>query len=147
MAEVHFYGSAEHSIDDKNRVTVPVQFRTGLGDVFYLCKGLNEKCLWLLPEEEFKNLLDTMKEKIPRGDRRGQKFIALFTESAVDRRMDRQNRIALTQGLLEYAQITDKVKIYGHDERIEIWALDHWNQEMAEDFSDLSMEMFEKYNI
>lgn len=147
LKDVHFYGSAEHSIDDKNRVTVPVQFRTGLGENFYLCKGMNDRCLWLLPEHEFKTLLDTMKDKIPRSDRRGQKFIAMFTESAQDRRLDRQNRIAVPTELLEYAGITSKVKIYGHDERIEIWALEKWQDEMTEDFADLSSEMFEKYNI
>jgi MraZ protein len=146
-ADLHFYGSTDHSLDDKNRITVPVQFRAGLGERFYLCKGMNDKCLWLLPEHEFKVLLDNMKERIPRSDRRGQKWVAMFTESAADRRLDNQNRIAIPGNLLEYAGINDKVKIFGHDERIEIWAMERWSEEMSEDFSDLSVEMFEKYNI
>jgi MraZ protein len=147
MSEAHFYGSAEHSIDDKNRITMPVQFRAGLGEKFFLCKGMNDKCLWILPEDEFVSLLNRMKEKIPKSDRRGQKWIAMFTESAVDRNLDRFNRISLPISLLEYAGITGKVKVYGHDERIEIWALERWQEEMQEDFSDLSANMCEVYNI
>lgn len=142
-----FYGNAEHSIDDKNRVTIPVRFRTDLGDRFFLCKGMNDKCLWLLPEHEFKGLLDRMKERIPKSDKKGQKWIALFTESTVDRQLDPQNRIAIPPELLDYAGITSKMKIYGHNERVEIWALEKWQEEMIEDFSELSSAMYEKYEI
>jgi DNA-binding transcriptional regulator/RsmH inhibitor MraZ len=69
------------------------------------------------PEDEFKSLLDRMKERIPKSDRKGQKWIAMFTESTVDRQMDKANRISLHSiSLLEYARITGKVKIYGHDD-------------------------------
>ncbi len=147
MARNHFYGGAEHKLDDKNRITVPVQFRAGLGDKFYLCKGMNDRCLWILPQEEFGKVLDDMKQKVPKSDKRGQRWIALFTESAVDRQMDRFNRITIPASLLEYADINNQVKIYGHDERIEIWALEKWEDEVMEDFSELSAEMFQAYNI
>ncbi len=147
MSEYHFYGSAEHSVDSKNRLTVPAQFRDGLGPRFFLCKGMNSECLWLLPEDEFKALLRSMKEKIPRSDPVGQKWIALFTESAVDRQLDRFNRITIPQELLNYAGIKDKVKIFGHCERVEIWSLERWKEEMSVDFANLSAQMCEKYNI
>jgi MraZ protein len=147
VAATHFHGSADHSIDEKNRITVPVQFRAGLGERFFLCKGMNDKCLWLLPEEEFKSILDRMEEKIPKSDRKGQKWIAMFTESTVDRQMDKANRISLTPSLMEYARITGKVKIYGHGGRVEIWAAERWLEEMVEDFDELSVELGEKYDI
>jgi MraZ protein len=147
VAATHFYGSADHSIDEKNRITVPVQFRMGLGERFFLCKGMNDKCLWLLPEDEFKSLLDRMKDRIPKSDRKGQKWIAMFTESTVDRQLDKANRISLPPSLLEYARITGKVKIYGHDERVEIWAAERWMEEMVEDFDELSFELGEKYDV
>jgi MraZ protein len=148
VAATHFYGSAEHSLDDKNRITIPVQFRAGLGSKFFICKGMNDRCLWIIPEDEFKGLLDKMKERVPKSDRKGQKWIALFTESAEDRELDRQNRVAIPVRLQEYAGIKDRVKVYGHDERIEIWAIEKWSEEMAvEDFSDLSSEMSAIYNI
>lgn len=108
---------------------------------------MNDKCLWLLPEKEFKSLLERMKERIPKSDRRGQKWIAMFTESAIDRQMDRFNRISIPANLLEYTGVKNKVKIFGHNERVEIWSLERWNQEMVEDFSDLSAEMCSIYNI
>jgi MraZ protein len=146
-SNMHFYGSVEHSIDEKNRITVPAQFRAGVGEKFFLCKGMNDKCLWILPENEFKTLLDRMKEKVPKSDRQGQKWVAMFTESTCDRQLDRQNRIALPPQLLDYAGITGKVKIFGQNERIEIWALERWNEEMTQDFSELSSQMFSIYNI
>lgn len=147
MAETHFYGSVEHSIDEKNRITVPAQFRAGLGNQFFICKALNNECIWLLPEEEFKSLLDTMKTKVPRSDRRGQMWIALFTESAAERQLDKANRIAIPQQLLDYAGIKSKVKIFGQNERIEIWALEKWNEYSNVSFTELSDEMRKVYNI
>ena len=149
MGNYHFLAGSEHSIDDKKRLSVPTQYRAGLGDKFFLCKSLNDKCLWLMPEEEFNSLLDRMKEKIPKVDKKGQRWIGLFTEGATDRQLDKFNRITIPSKLLEYANIDNRVKLIGHDERIEIWALEVWQEEMeqGEDFNELTEHMFEKYEI
>ena len=40
-----FYGTHEHTIDDKNRLTLPAKFRDGLGGGVVLVRGIDGTCL------------------------------------------------------------------------------------------------------
>ena len=47
-----FRGQTEHSIDDKNRLTVPAKFREELGETFFVTKGL-DNCLFVFSGPEW----------------------------------------------------------------------------------------------
>lgn len=148
VEEARFFGNAEHSIDDKKRVTIPAQFRDGLGPVFYLCKAFGDKCLWLMPSAEFHGLLEKMKARVPKSNKRGQRWITLFTSSAIQCRLDRQNRIQIPSDLMEYASLNDKVRLNGAIEKIEIWPLEKWQKDVeVEDFEELSADMCAEFEI
>lgn len=130
-----FIGRAEQKIDSTGRVTVPVAFQRKLKGRFYLCKSINAHCIWILPERIFNNVLDNMLDEIPLNDNEGQELIAVFASSAVDRTLDKQNRFSIPPYLAEYADINKKVKIVGHIERAEIWAIEKWQEIEKKDIS------------
>ena len=142
-----FIGEAEQTLDSANRVIIPASFRDNLKNQFYLCRGINEPCIWILPEKMFKSLLAKTRSKIPLTKTGHQRWKALITSTAAKKNLDSQNRLSVPQALLQYAGISDKVKIVGNDERAEIWALDRWNEVVSMDFMDLSAEIDQEYDI
>lgn len=144
-----FIGQAEQTLDSVNRVFIPVSFQDNLKEDFYLCKGVNEPCIWILPSEVFKSMLRKSRKRIPLTNRNHQRWIARITADAVKKSLDKQNRITLPPQLLKHAEITpkSKVKLVGHDERAEIWSLDNWHQVESDDFFELSEEIDQKYQI
>ena len=49
-----FYGQAQHSIDQKNRIILPAKYRELLGEEFYVVLGF-DPCLCIYTEESYKN--------------------------------------------------------------------------------------------
>lgn len=144
-----FIGEAEQTLDSINRVIIPASFRDNLRSDFYLCKGINEPCVWILPNQVFKNMLKKSREKISITNKDHQRWIGRITASAVKKSLDAQNRLSIPPALLQHAGLKskDKIKIIGHDERAEIWALDRWNEVENIDFFELSKEIDEEYSI
>lgn len=142
-----FTGESEQTIDSTSRVIIPVTLREGLKETFYMCRGLNESCIWLLPERVFKALIKDIRSKITLTDKNGQNWIRRFTASAVQKNLDGQNRLTLPPNLKEIAGITERVKIIGNGDRVEIWALEKIEEIEKMDFYEMTMEMDEKYNL
>src|ERR1044072_959252 len=57
LAEVAFRGLYEHSLDSKDRLTVPSRFRASLSDGVVLSKGF-DPCVWVHTTAEFEQLSD-----------------------------------------------------------------------------------------
>lgn len=137
-----FSGSFNHSVDEKNRVSIPAQFRRDLGARFVLTKG-PDGCLWALPLEQWQIILA----------KAGQSTVIqrFFVASAVYCDSGPKGRCLLPDSLRKHADIKpgDEVAIVGMKNRIEIWSARRWEavtsqlstdrvrQEMPE-FFDLS---------
>jgi len=141
-----FIGEAEQTVDKNNRVIIPVSFRENLQGHFFLCKGINEPCVWILPDKVFRSLLKKLRMEIPISNKEGQRWIGSITAAASRKKLDVQNRLTIPPNLLKLAGITGKVKLVGHDERAEIWALDRWQADHP-DFYDQSPTIDEKYDL
>lgn len=50
-----FFGEYRHNLDAKGRIIVPAKFREGLGEKFYVTRGM-DGCLFVYAENEW-NLL------------------------------------------------------------------------------------------
>lgn len=138
-----FSGEVACNLDDKSRLTVPVGFREGLGDVFYITKGLDD-CLFVFPEEKGIEFFATIRELPFSKARKVQRF---FTSGLKKCSLDKQGRVVLDQCLKDHAHITGReVVVIGVSDRLEIWAKDDWNtyaeidsDEVAQMLEDLGM--------
>lgn len=142
-----FMGEYLHSIDNKNRVIIPVKFRDELGERFILTKGLDE-CLFVYPLEEWRNVEDKLKKlSFTRADARA--FSRFFFSGACEVEVDKQGRILIPGNLYEYADLTKELMIIGVSSRVEIWDRDKWlaysnkaagdYEEIAEKITDLDL--------
>lgn len=142
-----FIGEYTHSIDNKGRVIMPSKFREGLGEKFYVTKGM-EGCVFVYDQEEWKRLEEKTRQ-LKLTSKKVRQFERIFYAPARDVEFDKQGRFVIPQNLREYAGITNEATIIGVSSRIEIWDKTRYEDYMdspemdydsiIEDFEDLDI--------
>ena len=129
-----FLGEYQHSLDEKGRVVVPKKFRDALQDGCYVTKG-QDRCVFVFTPDRWEAEMARV-AALPRTDRRSRNYARSFFASASDQGLDGQGRLALSEGVRDYASLDKDVVVVGVADRIEIWATDVWAgiQEEADDF-------------
>jgi len=121
-------GAHDHTLDDKNRLTLPAKLREELGESVVVTRGL-DGCLHAYAREEWERL----SEQIARHDalnpeaRRLRRF---FFAGAVPADLDKQGRMVIPAALLEGAGIGREVTVAGVYDHLEIWDRAAWRQEL-----------------
>ena len=123
-----FKGQYEHSVDNKGRVAFPAKLRKVLKpeahDQFTILRGL-EPCLYLYPQNEWEIVEHTL-SKVNNFTREGRIVIRNFLRYAEDLVLDKQNRLSLPSGLMDYAGINSSAIFLGGINNIEIWSPENW---------------------
>ena len=140
-----FIGEYRHSIDEKGRLIVPAKLREQLGREFIATKGL-DKCLYLYPMDEWKNVEDQLREKVMT-DPDSRRIVRFFLAGAVPCEIDKQGRVVLPLQLRDYACIDREVVLAGMLTRLEIWDEKAWAEantvgdmdEMARAMADMGI--------
>ena len=117
-------GEYLHSLDSKNRVSVPSKFRKELGKTVVVTRGL-DKCLFLYPVEEWKKLADKL-ANLPWVKADARNFARLMIAGATDVEIDSLGRILLPDYLKVYAGLEDTATVVGLYNRVEIWNPEKW---------------------
>tara|TARA_Y100000817_G_scaffold303542_1_gene285602 strand:+ start:72 stop:521 length:450 start_codon:yes stop_codon:yes gene_type:complete len=118
-----FTGEYTNSLDQKNRLSVPVKYRKSLDaandKTFVICKGFDLNLL-LYPVEEWKIV---EKQLISLSSIRDahRNFIRNIVRHANYVRYDSQGRIAIPDILLKYSNINKDVLVIGMLKKIELW--------------------------
>tara|TARA_Y100001970_G_scaffold38416_1_gene47375 strand:+ start:295 stop:744 length:450 start_codon:yes stop_codon:yes gene_type:complete len=118
-----FTGEYTNSLDQKNRLSVPVKYRKSLDaandKTFVICKGFDLNLL-LYPVEEWKVV---EKQLISLSSIRDthRNFIRNIVRHANYVRYDSQGRIAIPDILLKYSNINKDVLVIGMLKKIELW--------------------------
>ena len=139
--DIMFMGEYHYNIDEKNRLTIPVKFRSSLGENFVITRGL-DNCLFVYSNIEWTNIINKYKELPNTKDAR--KFMRIFLSGAIECNVDKQGRVSLTQPLMEYATLKKECVIIGVNDRLEIWNRENWNKFMEDttDISDIADNLF-----
>lgn len=137
-----FRGAHYHSVDDKGRVIIPLRFRTELGNLFVVTKGLS-RCLFVFREDDF-SAIEKKLQAQPVFDRHTIILQRWFSAEALETSVDNQGRVAIPSNLREFAGIDEEVAIVGAGSRIEIWSRIGWdafNASLSDD--DISLSALE----
>ena len=124
-------GEYEHTIDDKNRLTLPAKFRRAFVDGILLTRGM-DGCLNAYTADEWaRTVTDKLAELDPLSQeaRRMRRF---FYSGASEAELDRQGRVMIPGALLEYAKLGREVVVAGVHDHLEIWDRTAWRTELAE---------------
>ncbi len=131
-----FIGEYHYNIDNKNRLNLPVKFRTELTKGAVVTRGL-DACLFLFPKKEWEKLAVKLSE-MPISQSKPRTIARLMLAGAMDADPDKQGRINLPDYLKQYAQIGKKVVVAGLYNRIEIWDEEKWEKYKKESEQDSS---------
>ena len=121
-------GTHDHTLDDKNRLTLPAKLREQMGESVVVTRGL-DGCLYAYSREEWERL----SADIARHDalspeaRRLRRF---FFAGAAPAELDKQGRMVIPAGLLEGAGIGREVTVAGVYDHLEIWDRAAWRKEL-----------------
>src|SRR5271168_4815835 len=117
-------GEYTHTIDDKNRIALPVKFRKELGKKIIVTHGL-DNCLFMYPIKEWEKIAEKLGGLgMGQADRRG--FNRFFLGGAVEIEVDTIGRILIPDFLKEFADLKTKVIFAGVHNRLEIWDEKKW---------------------
>ncbi|MSO40535.1 MAG: hypothetical protein EXQ70_01315 [Solirubrobacterales bacterium] len=120
-----FHGHFEHSLDAKDRLTVPAKFRAALADGVVLAKGL-EPSVWVFtPEGYDKFTQDFLTAHSPLG-KRGRMLRRHFHGYSFDDKLDSAGRVHVPKSLVEHAELKGPCAVVGMQDWFEIWNEDKW---------------------
>ncbi len=131
-----FIGEYHYSIDDKNRLGIPVKFRSELLKGAVVTRGI-DTCLFLFSQKEWEKLAAKLAE-MPISQSKPRAFARLMLAGAMDVAPDKQGRINLPDYLRQYAGVGKKVVVAGLYNRLEIWDENKWEQYKKESEKDSS---------
>ncbi|AVN63777.1 cell division/cell wall cluster transcriptional repressor MraZ [Mesoplasma florum] len=145
---VLFFGTYDHNLDDKQRLTIPSKMRNKiLNSTVYVSKGF-EGSLEMRTEEEFEkwssqilNLSSFNKE------------IRMITREIIanthEIEIDKIGRIKIPNNLLKLANIEKSVYILGMGDRVEIWdqkSYDNYQNDNSDRMEEIAETIYQGLN-
>ena len=118
-------GEFEHTLDEKNRLTLPARFRESFPEGLVVTRGM-DGCLYAYARPDWERLVDSRLatlDPLSRDDRMIQRY---FFSAAVEAAPDKQGRIQLPASLVEHASLGREVVVAGVHDHLEIWDRGAW---------------------
>ncbi len=142
MEATLFTGAYEHSIDAKNRLSIPSQIRKQMdaerdGKRFYLVPGARTGTLSLYPEKAFQRRQQSWPNpEIPNEDLLN--FSQVFFSMATLLEVDKQGRVLLPERPLQHVGIKREVYITGAGDHLDLWNKEHYERFFEDNWSRYS---------
>jgi MraZ protein len=124
-------GEFEHTLDDKNRLTLPARFRQSVSGGGVVTRGL-DGCLHVYAREEWERLVESRLgslDPLSGDDRKMQRY---FFSGAAEFEPDKQGRIMVPSALIDHGKLGRDVVVAGVYDHLEIWDRKAWRDQMQE---------------
>jgi MraZ protein len=126
-----FLGEYEHTLDDKNRLTLPVRFRDAFADGGIVTRGI-DGCLEVYTQEAWNRFVSLRLEGLDPFSREARHMNRFVFSGATEAAPDKQGRIVLPPALLEHAALAREVVVAGVRDHVEIWDRTTWRKHLEE---------------
>jgi MraZ protein len=118
-------GEYTHTLDEKNRMSLPVKFRKELGKSVVVAPGL-DNCLAIYTTKEWQKISEKLSDaSMLASDNRS--FSRFMFGQAVLADIDANGRILIPENLKNRSGLSSKVMVIGVQNRVEIWNENTWN--------------------
>ena len=119
-----FIGEYEHTLDEKKRVSLPKQFRAGLGKKMILTRGL-DNCLFVYSQKSWEKVATKLQNlSFAQADTRG--FNRFILSGAAEVEVDSAGRILIPDHQKLFAGLGKTVVFAGVSDRVEVWDVERW---------------------
>lgn len=119
-------GEHKHTLDSKNRLSLPAKFRKEIGKTVIITRGL-ENCLFMFGEESWRKVV-TKLESLPLGSAQSRGLSRFILAGGSEVEVDKVGRILIPSSLKEFAKLEKEVVIAGLSDRVEIWGEKAWEE-------------------
>jgi MraZ protein len=126
---VAFRGTYDHTLDAKNRLTVPARYRATLAEGVVMAMPVDLKpCIGVWRPQEYERYTERALEELPPLSPRLSELERFFYGSSQDAELDAAGRIMLPGFLAEHARLSKDVIVVGAGDRLELWDRSSWNE-------------------
>ena len=119
-------GSAESTLDDKGRVSIPVRFREQYKGKLIISVGM-EKCIWIMKPSTWEKLVQKMhkgKEEKALNQKEWRYFEYKVLGQNEVTELDKAGRINIPPSYRRYANFTRECLIISSEDRLSLWDVD-----------------------
>ena len=125
-----FLGEYAHTIDDKNRLTLPARFRDALADGVVLTRGLDE-CLDVYARADWDSLVAARLAPLDPFSKEARDLKRFFFSAAADAELDKQGRVLVPPALMKHGRLGREVVVAGVHDHLEIWDRAAWTDNVT----------------
>jgi MraZ protein len=123
-------GEYEHTIDEKNRLTLPAKFRDAFADGLVVTRGM-DGCLYVYARAEWERVAREI-ASVDDLNPDARKLRRYFFAGASEDEPDRQGRISIPSALVQSARLGREVVVAGVLDHLEIWDRRTWREHLDE---------------
>lgn len=131
IQNVIFAGSYTHSLDAKNRVTIPARWRASEVDEFYTIPSSDGGFLRVIPTGQMRRISEKIASDSALSPKARSDFERLFYSRAQHVATDRQGRILLPEEQCRLTGLSGEVLLLGANTVFEIWNPKRWEAASA----------------
>jgi MraZ protein len=124
-------GEFEHTIDDKNRLTLPAKFRQALSGGLVITRGM-DGCLYCYPHASWERMVEGRLAGLDPLSKEGRLMHRYFFAGASETEPDKQGRVMVPATLTKNAGIGREVVIAGVGDHLEVWDRTAWRDHLRE---------------
>ena len=124
-----FIGEYLHTLDPKNRISLPAKFRKELGRSVVVTRGLDH-CLYVYPTRAWEGQAKKHAAGA-NGTAAGRGLARLFLAGAMEVDVDSAGRVLIPDHLKSFAGLAVKAVVAGLADRVEIWEEGAWQKYTA----------------
>ena len=135
-----FRGTFDHTLDAKNRLTIPAKFRASLADGVVLAKGI-ERCVQVWTPKTFDAYVTSALQGLNPLSDQARKLNRFFAANSLDTELDSAGRVMVPGFLLEHGELRKEVVVTGAGDCLEVWARDAWadyNEALSNELPDIA---------
>lgn len=126
---VPFRGTFDHTLDAKNRLTVPARYRAALAEGVVMAMPVDQQpCVGVWRPEEYESYSRRALAELPPLSPRRAELERFFYGSSQDVDLDAAGRIMIPGFLGEHAKLQKEVIVVGAGDRLELWDRNSWNE-------------------
>ena len=137
-------GIYEHSLDTKNRLTLPSNVRKNFDQFVILSIGI-DKCIEIRTPEKFKSYTNTL-QKIGISKEKYRSLLRTVLGNSFEVQIDNSNRILIPYIISNYCNLNKNVVLIGVDDKMEIWSADIYNNDKRRNDINVLSSVFEELN-
>lgn len=122
-----FYGQYHHTLDSKDRMTIPAKFRELVGEGVFVFQGFDHN-LMVFTKDHF-GILSQQVDGTDLANSDARLMRRLFFATAEWVEMDKAGRILIPGFLKEAAGLSNEVVLVGAGKFFEIWSKELWEEQ------------------